>query len=80
MKVILTVVVLMVSVFTYVATAHAEERVIQQGDRLIQLDKFGNKQYHKPSYVIKGDKIIQVDKFGNKQYHKPQIKIEKARK
>ena len=39
--------------------------------RIIQTDAYGNKQYHKPQYVIKGDKIYETDSIGNIQYHKP---------
>lgn len=48
--------------------------------RVYQTDKFGNIQYHLPSYTIEANgRIVETDKFGNKQYHKDgyQIKDDK---
>ncbi|MEX2150850.1 MAG: hypothetical protein WD793_11600 [Steroidobacteraceae bacterium] len=48
-------------------TAHAGDA------RVYQTDKYGNIQYHKPSYTIKSDgRVIQTDAYGNKLYHKQQ--------
>ena len=45
--------------------------------RIYQTDKYGNVQYHKPSYTVTQDhRVIPTDKYGNKQYHKPGFKIE----
>lgn len=43
--------------------------------RIIQTDAYGNKQYHKPQYVVRGDRIYETDSIGNTQYHKPQYVI-----
>jgi hypothetical protein len=40
-------------------------------------DRFGNRQYHEPSYKTEGDKIIPTDNFGVKQYNSPSYQIEK---
>ena len=41
--------------------------------RVYQTDKYGNIQYHLPSYTIQDNgKIVETDKFGNKQLHKDQ--------
>jgi hypothetical protein len=43
--------------------------------RIVQTDSVGNKQYHKPQYVVKDNRVYQTDSIGNKQYHKPQFVI-----
>ena len=48
--------------------AYAEQRIVQT-------DSLGNKQYHKPQYVVKDNRVYQTDSVGNKQYHKPQLVI-----
>lgn len=54
--------VILISVISLCANA-AEQRVYQ-------LDRQGNIEYHKPSYmVLDNGRIIQVDPVGNKQYH-----------
>lgn len=42
---------------------------------IYQVNSLGDRQYHKPAYVIEGNKIIQVDTLGRKQYHKPILEI-----
>lgn len=42
---------------------------IAKEQRVYQTDKFGNIQYHLPSYTVENNgRIIETDKFGNKQY------------
>ena len=44
--------------------------------RVYQTDKFGNIQYHLPSYTVEDNgRIVETDKFGNKQYHKDGYQI-----
>ena len=43
--------------------------------RIVQTDSVGNKQYHKPQYVVKDNKVYQTDSVGNVKYHKPQLVI-----
>ena len=50
--------------------------VVALGDtRIIQTDAYGNKQYHKPQYILKGDKVYETDSIGNVQYHKPSYDV-----
>ena len=44
--------------------------------RIYQVDSVGNKQYHKPSFVVEGNKVYQTDTVGNKQNHKPSYSIQ----
>ena len=59
---------LLVSIWTNPATAEK---------RVYQTDKYGNIQYHLPSYTIQENgRIVETDKFGNKQLHKDQWVIQ----
>ena len=45
--------------------------------KVYQTDKYGNIQYHLPSYTIQDNgRIVETDKFGNKQLHKDQWVIQ----
>ncbi len=49
---------------------------LAKDQRVYQTDKFGNIQYHLPSYTVEDNgRIVETDKFGNKQYHKDGYQI-----
>jgi hypothetical protein len=42
---------------------------VEDNGRIVETDKFGNKQYHKDGYQIKGDRVYQTNKYGNIKNH-----------
>jgi hypothetical protein len=45
--------------------------------RIVEVDPYGNKQYHKQQYVIRKDKIYETNSYGRIQYHKPSYSVGK---
>jgi hypothetical protein len=66
-KLILIVSVIGCAVGLLIAPAHAE--------RTVEVDGYGNVQYHKPqSKELSDGRTVKTDGYGNIQYHKPQSK------
>jgi len=55
---------------------HKPSLTIRADGRVIQMDKHGNRLFHKQQYQIAGDKIVPVSALGYRQYSKPALKIE----